>query len=88
MAQVYFEDAELMPRIPPVRGWRWAVVKPHGTLAAVRRHYRHKTRLCDDCLKAQTRGRQDYRARVRDNGGLLGGRWPQRVVQDGLGGVN
>ena len=60
-------------------GSRWADVRPHGTLAAYRRHYRHGEQPCEDCRQANARAcaerapganarrREQYR-RLRDAG--------------------
>lgn len=38
--------------------WR---LRPHGTPAAARRHYRHGTTPCEPCLQAMRRAEQDRR---------------------------
>jgi hypothetical protein len=42
-------------------GYQWADVKPHGTAAAARRHYRHGTPPCDSCRQHEKRRGEDYR---------------------------
>lgn len=81
MAQVSYEEGQLMPLIPPVRGWRWQahLVKPCGTPAAARRHYRHHEKPCALCRAAESRRWNAYAETVRREGKLLGGRWPARL---------
>lgn len=40
-------------------GSRWADVKPHGTPAAYRRHYRHGEKPCQRCADAANRARRE-----------------------------
>lgn len=49
--------------------WTWNDVRPHGTLAACRRHYRHGEQPCGSSRQAQSRYLQDsgYNARRREN---------------------
>ena len=54
-----------------IPGSRWADVRPHGTLAAYRRHYRHGEQPCEDCRQANARasadrGREQANARRRE----------------------
>jgi len=50
-----------------VRTWRWRDVKPCGTLAAYRRHYRHGEQPCEACKKANARRWQDITGPARLN---------------------
>ena len=43
--------------------WSWPDVKPHGTTAAARRHYRHGEKLCESCRQAEQRRKADLRQR-------------------------
>ena len=61
---------------------RWHDVKPCGTMAAVRRHYRRGEQIDHSCRQAQARDKRDYRAKVSANSGKkLGGRWPEKVAE-------
>jgi hypothetical protein len=40
-------------------GWNELDLKPHGTPAAYRRHYRNGTKPCEACRKAQSRQNAD-----------------------------
>ena len=40
-------------------GYRYADTKPHGTLAAYRRHYRHGEKPCESCRQAHSREAED-----------------------------
>lgn len=44
-------------------GWTWPDVRPHGTVAAYRRHYRHGEEPCESCRQAKARAQADYRDR-------------------------
>jgi hypothetical protein len=44
-------------------GWRWPDVKPCGTEAACRRHYRHGEKPCEDCRRGRSRYREDLSSR-------------------------
>ena len=58
--------------------------KPCGTVAAYRRHKRYGEKADRSCLQANARAANDYRSRVRANGGkLLGGRWPKELHANG-----
>lgn len=46
-------------------GWQWPDVKPHGTTAALRRHYRQGTRVCESCRQADSRDHADRNAARR-----------------------
>jgi hypothetical protein len=52
---------------PHQSGYQWADVKPHGTPAAARRHYRRGEkplrRYCETCAQAQERDTADRYAR-------------------------
>jgi hypothetical protein len=76
MAQVLYDETQLMPVIPPVRGWRWSryLTKPCGTPAAARRHLRHNEPVCPQCKESECIRGEVYRAAVKANGGPLGGR--------------
>lgn len=52
------------------------VVRPCGTPAAYRRHYRRGEPVDRSCRQAEARRLEDYKDRVKANGGKLGGRWP------------
>lgn len=43
--------------------WQWdrGRLKPHGTMAAVRRHRRRSERLCESCRQAEQRDAADRR---------------------------
>ena len=54
-----------LPEIPPIAELfpatrRWRVVKPHGTQAAYRRHYRRREPMCPRC-RAWHRGEMRHR---------------------------
>ncbi len=40
-------------------GWDPALLKPHGTAAAYRRHHRHSEKPCVPCQQAEARRRSD-----------------------------
>jgi hypothetical protein len=48
------------------RGARGADVRPHGSTAAARRHYRHREPLCRSCKQAEQRAWQDRRRKRKD----------------------
>jgi len=56
--------ARCLAGLAPVSGtrWQWPDVKPCGTLAACRRHYRRGEKPCESCRQAEQRRWQDRRA--------------------------
>jgi cytidine deaminase len=55
-----------------VKGQRWGDVKPCGSTAAYRRHYRHGEKPCFACRQAWSRFREDQRTGITheaDGGG-------------------
>ena len=46
-------------------GWHWADTRPHGTIAAARRHYRHGEKPCRSCLQAMARYWEDTGSALR-----------------------
>jgi hypothetical protein len=70
---VFVADFEngLTEAVKPRRGgWRMNEldVRPHGTVAAARRHYRHGETPCESCRQAEHRAWQDYSARRKPRG--------------------
>jgi hypothetical protein len=47
-------------------GVTWADPRPHGTIAAYRRHYRHGEKPCEACRQAELRRQEDCRERARE----------------------
>lgn len=45
------------------RRWSEPTLKPHGTIAAHRRHYRRGELPCESCRQAACRNAADYRER-------------------------
>lgn len=65
--------------------WRWADVKPCGTVPAYRRHYRHGEKPCFACRQAFSRMRQDQRAAVRETRAILDDLETMLAIAEGLG---
>ena len=42
-----------------------AGLRPHGTIAAYRRHYRHGEKVCEACLREHMRRKSERKARNR-----------------------
>lgn len=64
----------------PGRPWKPWALKPHGTVAAARRHYRRNEKPCEACLWAQNQA-----AAERPRKGLRGHhppdkRWNKKVA--------
>lgn len=48
------------------RPWSETALKPHGTAAAYRRHYRHSEMPCEACRRAMALAAAEYRKRLAE----------------------